>query len=282
MIFGITIGFLEFRWIDLLDILLVGYLVYQIYKLIRGSVALKIFIGIISIYVLYQIVRSLGMEMISGLLGQFVGMGGIAALILFQQEIRKILLLIGKTSFISEDGFFRNIFTASMNRDHLQLMPVVEAAKALSLSHSGALIVFARSTELKFYAETGESIDGVLSKGLLQTIFVKTSPLHDGAVIIAKGRIKAARCILPVSESQDLPPNFGLRHRAALGLTEMTDAVVLVVSEETGQISVAHDGVLEHNLTVKDLKEKLSTLLSAPLIRPFEEELAGTGVFANT
>jgi len=282
MTFCLTIGFLNFRWIDLIDILLVAYLVYQIYKLIKGSVALKIFIGIISIYIIYQIVNSLGMEMLSGILGQFVGVGGLAALILFQQEIRKILLLIGKSSIISEEGLFRNIFSGSANRDHLQLMPVIEAAKALSQSHSGALIVFARSTELKFYAETGDSIDGVLSKRLLQSIFVKTSPLHDGAVIIAKGRIKAARCILPISENQDLPPNFGLRHRSALGLSEMTDAVVLVVSEETGQMSIAHDGILEHNLNVNDLKEKLTTMLSAPLLRPFEEEISGTEMLVNT
>ena len=277
----LTIGFLNFRWIDLIDILLVAYLVYQIYKLIRGSVALKIFIGIISIYIIYQIVDSLGMEMLSGILGQFVGVGGLAALILFQQEIRKILLLIGKSSFISEEGLFRNIFSGSANKDNLQLLPVIDAAKALSQSHSGALIVFARSTELKFYAETGDSIDAVLSKRLLQSIFVKTSPLHDGAVIIARGRIKAARCILPVSENQDLPPNFGLRHRSALGLSEMTDAVVLVVSEETGQMSIAHDGLLEHNLNVNDLKEKLTTMLSAPLLRPFEEEISGTEMLVN-
>jgi len=258
MTFGLTIGFLELRWIDVIDIILVGYLVYQIYKLIKGSVALKIFIGIISIYVIYHIVNSLGMEMLSGLLGQFVGVGGLAALILFQQEIRKILLLIGKSSIISEEGLFRNIFSGSANRDHLQLMPVIDAARVLSQTHSGALIVFARSTELKFYAETGDYLDAVLSKRLLQTIFVKTSPLHDGAVIIARGRIAAARCILPVSENQDLPPNFGLRHRSALGLSEMTDAVILVVSEETGQLSIAHDGILEHNLSINDLKEKLT------------------------
>jgi uncharacterized protein (TIGR00159 family) len=245
-------------------------------------VALKIFIGIISIYIIYQIVKSLGMEMLSGILGQFVGVGGLAALILFQQEIRKILLLIGKSSIISEEGFLRNIFSGGANRDQLQLLPIIEAAKALSQSHSGALIVFARSTELKFYAETGDSIDGVISKRLLQSIFSKSSPLHDGAVIIAKGRVKAARCILPVSENQDLPPNFGLRHRSALGLSEMTDAVILVVSEETGQISIAHDGMLEHNLNFNDLREKLTTMLSAPLLRPFEEEISGTEMLIKT
>ena len=272
MIFSLAIGFLQLRWIDLIDILLVSYLMYQIYKLIKGSVALKIFIGLISIYIIYRIVDSLGMEMLSGILGQFVGVGGLAALILFQQEIRKILLLIGKSSFISEEGLFRNIFSGSSNKDHLQLQPIVDAAKELSLSHSGALIVFARSTELKFYAETGDALDAVLSTALLQTIFLKTSPMHDGAVIISKGRIKAARCILPVSESQDLPPNFGLRHRAALGLSEMTDAIVLVVSEETGQLSIAHDGLLEHNLNVRDIRERLTVMLLKEPVKPIEEE----------
>jgi uncharacterized protein (TIGR00159 family) len=276
MVFGLKIGFLELRLIDVIDILLVAYLVYQVYKLIRGSVAQKIFVGIMAIYAVYKVVSSLGMEMLSGLLGQFVGVGGLAALILFQQEIRKILLVIGKSSFISEEGFFRGLLSGNPSRDNLQLLPVIEAAKSLSHSHSGGLVVFARSTELKFYAETGESLDAVISKGLLLSIFSKTSPLHDGAVIISRGRIKAARCILPVSENQDLPPNFGLRHRSALGLSEMTDAVILVISEETGQISIAHDGMLEHNLSENDLREKLTTMLSAPLLRPLEEEISGT------
>ena len=276
MIFSLAIGFLNLRWIDVLDILLVSYLMYQVYKLIKGSVAVKIFIGIISIYIIFQIVKSLGMEMLSGLLGQFIGVGGLAALILFQQEIRKILLIIGKSSFISEEGLFRNIFSGSNNKDTFQLQPVVDAAKMMSQTHSGALIVFARSTELKFYAETGEALDAIVSKSLLETIFLKTSPMHDGAVIISKGRIKASRCILPVSENQDLPPSLGLRHRAALGLSELTDALVLVVSEETGQLSIAHDGLLEHNLNVKDVKEKLTTLLLKEQIKPAEDHNMAT------
>lgn len=268
---GFAIGFLELRWIDIVDILLVGYLVYQIYKLIKGSVAVKIFIGIISIYIIYKVVDSLGMEMLSGLLGQFVGVGGLAALILFQQEIRKILLLIGKSSFLTDEGIFRNIFSSSSNQDDLKIQPVVEAAKVMSQTHSGGLIVLTRSTELKFYAETGETLDALVSKQLLVSIFLKNSPLHDGAVIIAKGRIKAARCILPVSENRDLPPNFGLRHRSALGLSELTDAVVLVISEETGQMSIAHDGILEHNLNTNDLREKLTIMLQPTALKVAEE-----------
>ena len=273
---AIKIGFLDFRIIDALDILLVAYLVYQVYKLIRGSVAQKIFIGIMAIYAIYKVVSSLGMEMLSSLLGQFVGVGGLAALILFQQEIRKILLVIGKTSIMSDQGLFGGFFSGNNSRDNLELQPVIEAATRMSHSHCGGLMVFARSTELKFYAETGTALDAVVSRDLLISIFSKTSPLHDGAVILSRGRIKAARCILPVSENQDLPPNFGLRHRSALGLSEMTDAVILVVSEETGQVSIAHDGMLEHNLGEKDLQEKLTVMLSAPLLRPFEEEISGT------
>jgi uncharacterized protein (TIGR00159 family) len=276
MSLALKIGFLDVRLIDLLDILLVAYLVYQIYKLIRGSVAQKIFIGIMAIYAIYKVVSSLGMEMLSGLLGQFVGVGGLAALILFQQEIRKILLVIGKTSIISEKGLFGGLFTGNRSRDKLELLPVIDAAIKMSHLHCGGLIVFARSTELKFYADTGTSLDAEISKDLLISIFAKLSPLHDGAVILSDGRIKAARCILPVSENQDLPPNFGLRHRSALGLSEMTDAVTLVISEETGQVSIAHDGMLEHNLAEKDLREKLTSLLSAPLLRPFEADLNGT------
>lgn len=273
---AIKIGFLDFRFIDLLDILLVAYLVYQVYKLIRGSVAQKIFIGIMAIYAIYKVVSSLGMEMLSGLLGQFVGVGGLAALILFQQEIRKLLLVIGKTSIMTDQGLFGVFFSGGDKGDKLELMPVIEATSQMSQTHCGGLMVFARSTELKFYAETGTALDAVVSRDLLISIFSKTSPLHDGAVIISRGRIKAARCILPVSENQDLPPNFGLRHRSALGLSEMTDAVILVVSEETGQVSIAHDGMLEHNLAEKDLREKLTEMLSAPLLRPFEEEISGT------
>lgn len=274
MVLQLAIGFLNLRWIDLVDILLVSYLLYQVYKLLQGSVALKIFFGIISIYIIYQIVHSLGMEMLSGILGQFVGVGGLAALILFQQEIRKILLLIGKSSFIGEKGWLRRIFFVAVSRENQFLGPVMDAAQKLSHMHAGALMVFPRSTELKFYAETGLEIGAVVSAPLLETIFNKTSPLHDGAIIIAKGKIKAARCILPVSENQDLPANLGLRHRAALGLSEVTDAVVLVVSEETGQISIAHDGLLEHNLNGSDMKEKLSLLLgkdNVPAIAELDE-----------
>jgi uncharacterized protein (TIGR00159 family) len=261
-----SIGFLEIRWVDLIDVALVTFLLFQVYKLLQGSVASKIFIGILFIYLFYQVVKAFEMELMSSILGEFMGVGVIAALILFQQEIRKFLLLIGKTTFFSAfvgKGYpWSKAFGAEYN-----IKPVVDAAYALSSTRNGALIVFAKSSELKFYAETGDLLEANINKRLLISIFGKTSPLHDGAVIIANGRIKAARCILPVSDNHELPAHFGLRHRSALGIAEMTDAVVLIVSEETGQISLAHNGIIYHDLNNIELNDRLRYFL-------FEEEPA--------
>lgn len=256
-----NISFLEIRWVDVIDILLVSYLFYQFYKMLSGSVAIRIFVGIISVYLLYLLVRALDMEMITAILGQFISIGLIAAVVIFQQEIRRFLLMVGKTTQFNEN-FFRNIFKIKKYKDssRYSLTPVIDAVKVMSASNTGALIVFARNSDLKFYAESGDFIDALLSKRLLLSIFYKNSPLHDGAAIIAKGRIVAARCVLPVSESE-LPAHYGLRHRSALGMSEVTDAVVLVVSEETGQISIAHNGILEGNLSMTELRQKLNFYL---------------------
>lgn len=247
-------------WLDVLDILLVWILLYQLYKLVRGSVAARIFAGIISIYLVYLIVRAAGMELLTSILDQFIGVGVIAALIVFQQEIRRFLLLIGKTTSFNE-SFFRNIFKRSGQEDHLNLIPIIEAAKSMAATNTGGLIVFAKGSELKFYAESGDELNAQISKRLLQSIFFKNSPLHDGAVIIASNRIKAARCILPVSEDRNLPANLGLRHRAALGMAEVTDAIILSVSEETGQLSLAYDGKLESNLTPQEVRDQIQDYL---------------------
>lgn len=256
-----NISFLEIRWVDVIDILLVSYLFYQFYKMLSGSVAIRIFVGIISVYLLYLLVRALDMEMITAILGQFISIGLIAAVVIFQQEIRRFLLMVGKTTQFNEN-FFRNIFKIKKYKDssRYSLTPVIDAVKVMSASNTGALIVFARNSDLKFYAESGDFIDALLSKRLLLSIFYKNSPLHDGAAIIAKGRIVAARCVLPVSESE-LPAHYGLRHRSALGMSEVTDAVVLIVSEETGQISIAHNGILEGNLSMTELRQKLNFYL---------------------
>jgi len=262
LILGFKVGFLEITTIDVIDILLVTFLLYQLYKLLRGSVAVKIFLGILSIYLFYLVVKAVKMDLLTSILGQFINVGVIAALILFQQEIRKFLVLVGKTTAFNNDNLFKGWPWKRRSKAYdFDLSPVVDAAKILGGTNTGALVVFSRSSELKFYAESGDLIEAVLSKRLLLSIFQKNSPLHDGAVIIANKKIKAARCILPVSENEDIPANFGLRHRAALGMTEVTDSVVMIVSEETGEISVAFNGQLFSNLSKNELKQKLSFYL---------------------
>jgi uncharacterized protein (TIGR00159 family) len=257
-----SIGFLNISWVDIIDISLVTYLLYQLYKLMRGSVAIKVFLGFLSLYFSFLLVKAAEMELLTAILGQFMGVGVIALLILFQQEIRKFLLLIGKTTVFNNDQFFRSFpWRRAMVEKQVTITPVVEAAKTMSASHTGALIVFARESELKFYTDSGDELDAIISKRLLLAIFNKYSPMHDGAVIIVRNRIKAARCILPVSENDELPASFGLRHRAAIGLTENTDAVVLVVSEETGQMSVVANGKVMHNLSGQELRNRLNTYL---------------------
>ncbi|AMM51189.1 membrane protein [Rufibacter sp. DG15C] len=257
-----TIGFLEVEWLDIIDVLLVTVLLYQLYKLLTGSVALKIFMGLLSIYLLYLVVKAAGMELLTIILGQFMGVGVLAAIIVFQPEIRRFLLMIGKTTAFNNDSIFKSFpWRKTQSPDKLSITPFIEAAKSLAGKNTGALIVFARSSELRYYAESGDAIDAVVSKRLLLSIFNKTSPLHDGAVIIQGNRIKAARCILPVTESNDVPASMGLRHRAAIGLTEVTDSIVLVVSEETGQIAIVRNGEVYRNLSAADLRSKLNQYL---------------------
>jgi diadenylate cyclase len=257
-----AIGFMEIGWIDVLDVLLVTILLYQLYKLLTGSVALKIFVGFLSIYLTYLIVKAAGMELLTAILGQFMGVGVLAGIILFQQEIRKFLLLIGKTTAFNNEKLFRGFpWRKEETTDRMNLTPFIEAAKSLAGKNTGALIVFAKSSELQFYADSGDFLDAAISKRLLLSIFNKTSPLHDGAVIVATNRIKAARCILPVTESEDVPASLGLRHRAAIGLSEVTDSVILVVSEETGQISIVNEGNVYRNLSSSDLRSKLNQFL---------------------
>jgi diadenylate cyclase len=254
MIFLFKIGFLDVTWVDLIDIALVSVLLYQVYKLIRGSIAVNIFLGILALYLMYLIVRAAQMELLATILGQFMGVGVLAMIILFQPEIRKFLLVIGRgTEF--RDNIFRNIANwRNQYTEDFDIQQVIEAAKTLK---TGALIVFSRDTELKFYAETGDTLDAKVSKRLLLSIFNKNSPLHDGAVIIHKGRIKAARCVLPVTENDHLPANFGLRHRAAVGMSESTNTLVMAISEETGRLILARNGKYLRGLKLKQVETKI-------------------------
>ena len=243
----------------------------------KGSVAVKIFLGVLSLYLFYLIIRAAQMELLGLILGQFMGVGVLAAIILFQPEIRKFLLLIGKTTDFNKDSFLKNllVWKKKDEKELFNITPVIEAVKTLGGTNTGALIVFSRDSELKFYAESGDLVDAFLSKRLLMAIFNKNSPLHDGAVIVYRGKIKAARCVLPVSETENLSAQFGLRHRAALGMSELTDTMVLVVSEETGQFSIARNGKLSHNLSPLELRKMINDYL-ADIRRNLREVEEGT------
>jgi len=260
------INFLHFGWIDAADVLLVTVLLYQLYKLLRGTVALNVAVGLVSFYLLYLVVKATGMELLTKILGQFMSVGVLASIILFQQEIRRFLLSVGKATALERvRGWARG---RSAEAEPLSVGPFVEAAKSLSNKYTGALICFAQVSDLTAFAESGDRLDAEVSKRLLLSIFNKTSPLHDGAVIVANGRIQAARCILPVSENPDVPASLGLRHRAAIGLSEITDAVVLVVSEETGAMSLVYHSEVYRNLAIGELRARLSEWLLAGVRSP--------------
>lgn len=262
MKFLFYIGFLEITWIDIFDIILVAVLLYLLYQLLKGSIAVKILIGILSIYLIFLMVKAAGMQLFTSILEAIMAVGVLAAIIIFQPEIRRFLLLIGRSTPLNKEVFLKRFtWKRAFSSGRLNLTPIIEASKILGGSATGALIVFAKSSELKFYAESGDIIDADISKRLLLTIFNKNSPLHDGAVIISNNRIKAARCILPISENDDLPASFGMRHRAAIGMTQITDSVVVVVSEETGQISIAKNGRLYDNIPSSELRKKLNYFL---------------------
>ena len=256
------INFLHFGWIDAADVLLVTVLLYQLYKLLRGSVALNVALGLASFYLLYLVVKATGMELLTKILGQFMSVGVLASIILFQQEIRRFLLRVGRATALERVRGWS--WGRPTKAAPLAVTPFVEAAKSLSGKFTGALICFTQASDLTPFAESGDRLDAEISKRLLLSIFNKTSPLHDGAVIVANGRLRAARCILPVSENPDVPASLGLRHRAAIGLSEITDAVVLVVSEETGAMSLVRHGKVFRNLDTSELRNLLSEWLLTP------------------
>lgn len=252
MVLNITI-------LDIIDIFLVAIILFHLFKLIRGTAAESIFIGIFFIYMFWLIVKALNMELISALIGQVIGVGVIALIIVFQQEVRRFLLVIGNR-YISRRRFsFSRIF-ASVDKDTAstkEAEEIVRAAESMASKKTGALIVLGRKSSLDIYSEGGEIIDALVSAELLETIFFKNSPLHDGAVLIENGKIFAARCPLPITDQVSLPPHFGMRHRAAIGISEHTDALVVVVSEERGSISVVDAGVVKGNINSNELRQLL-------------------------
>lgn len=274
MILAFKLGFLEVNWVDFIDVGLVAILLYQIYKLIRGSIAVNIFLGLLALYLAYLMVRAAQMELLGTILGQFMGVGFIAMIVLFQPEIRKFLLVLGRSTEFREN-FLKTLSGLRHGYvDDFDISQIMEAAKTLKATQTGALIVFTRDSGLKFYVQTGDPIDAEVNKRLILSIFNKTSPLHDGAVIIYKGRIKAARCVLPVSENDHLPPDYGLRHRAAIGMSENTDTLVMAISEETGGLILARNGKYLKSLSLKQAEEKILQYLHSDEPTNWEEVVA--------
>lgn len=255
---------INIQWIDVIDIILVALLIYYLYQLVKGTAALNIFFGILTIYIFYLVVDALQMKLLSKILGQFIGVGVLALVVVFQQEIRRFLLLVGTSWLNSRFSFLKRLFPSRLVGSHAQGLDTKELELALNdllKTQTGALILILKNSELKYYLRTGVLMDAKVSSQLLQNIFFKNSPLHDGAVIIKGSTIKGARCILPLSEKTDFPDSFGLRHRAAVGVTELSDAIAIVISEQFQQISIAFQGNILTNLTVPEVMDKLNEYL---------------------
>jgi diadenylate cyclase len=258
-----NIGFLEVNILDLFDILIVGVLLYQLYRLLRGSIALNIFAGLVALFLSYLVFEALGMDLLSIILYQFINIGFVSLIIIFQPEVRRFLLLLGSNAIKQRDSVWNRLL--GREQEDSGRRPEVEdirrALLQMARRRTGALIVLLQDADPETIITGGTVLDATLSYSLLVSIFHKDSPLHDGAVIIKNQRIDRASSILPISENTDLPRSVGLRHRAAVGVTEKSDVVCFIVSEETGKISFTRDGQLERGITEARVEELLEQYL---------------------
>ena len=249
--------FIDISLIDVIDVLMVGLLIYWLIRVVRGTSAVNIFLGILLLYVIWIASRALGMKLLSFILGQVLGVGVVALLVIFQPEIRRFLLRISSsTSAAAQKGVFSKIFrqarSAGMQPDELE--ELTAACRKMSETKTGALIVIRHGAALGEIIDTGDEIDARISRRLIENIFFKNSPLHDGAMILSENRILAARCTLPITQRQDIPAQYGMRHRAAIGQSETSDASVIVVSEETGDISFVQEGRIRTMGSITELR----------------------------
>lgn len=251
---------IAFDFKDVIDILLVAGLLFYLYKVMKQSSAGNIFQGILIFVIVWIVVSSLfKMRLLGAILDKMISIGALALVVLFQEELRRFFSNIGtrRSRFFSWTGLLHRQKTETGKE---RTMPIVMACMAMSKRRMGALIVMERRVPLGDFAQSGEMIDADINSALIENIFFKNSPLHDGAMIVGRGRIRAAGCILPVAHDTDIPKNLGLRHRAALGISQKSDALAVVVSEETGNISVAYDGRFHLGLTA----DTLETILADP------------------
>ncbi len=260
--------FLDIGFVDILDIVLVAYLFYRLYMLLKGTVAINIFAGILTVWAIWWIVKALDMQLLSTILGQFISLGVLALIIVFQQELRRFFLVIGTEYLKNINLSIEHIFSKILKEEEeVKIYSIAVACINMAKKRTGALIVISNNSTLEAYSAEGTVINAETSVTLLETIFFKNSPLHDGAVLIVKDKIYAAGCILPVSKSHKLPQRYGLRHRSALGISEATNAFVIAVSEETGEISYFRSGEFFPNVKGSELRR----ILEREFLREFKE-----------
>ena len=252
--------FLNISFVDILDVLLVALLIYGVYRLIRGTQAMNIFLAIILLYVARAVFDALNMSLTTHIMDAVLGVGLIALIVIFQPEIRRFLIRIGSEVFSARKkggGRLRKFFgrrTITARISPTALEEITSACYRMSESKTGALIVFQHLSTLDDIIETGDKLDADINRRLIENIFFKNSPLHDGAVIMNSDTIVAARCTLPISENPEINPRYGMRHRAAVGITELTDGEAVVVSEETGEISYVKEGVIKQLNSITELR----------------------------
>lgn len=253
--------FITVRWLDILDIVLVAFFISYFYTLVRGTVAMKILIGLLIVLIFWKTTKALQMELVADLIETFIGVGSIAFVIIFQPELRKFLIRIGSNQItfdLSARGWFK--FSKNESVNNSSISKIVTATELMSKSKTGAIIVIDNESDLDSIISTGTEIDAEISSELLTSIFFKNNALHDGALIISKERIKAAGCILPNSDRKDIPKSFGLRHRAVLGLSESSNAFIILVSEETGKLMTAYQNKFVENATLEMIQNQLHSL----------------------
>lgn len=268
MLYLIQLGFFTITIWDVLDVLIVGYLLFQVYKLLKGSLGFNIFIGLVLVYIAWRIVSVLEMPLLSSIFGQFVSVGMIALLILFQPEVRRFLLFVGQGSLQTRYKFLERFFKYNQgNADSQNLQKeqtireIIRAVEQMSQQKTGALMVFSTLPNLEGLYSSGIEINGLVTTQLILSIFNKESPLHDGAVIFKDSRIIAASCVLPVSDRPNIPQRLGLRHRAAVGISENSNVYAFIISEETGKISYARGGEVSENIALTKMGQLLEKIL---------------------
>ncbi|MDW3645786.1 MAG: diadenylate cyclase [Bacteroidia bacterium] len=250
------IGFVKVRLVDIIDISVVSYLFYKLYESLRGSLALRVISVIISIFLLWKLIDLLEFRLLGSILDPFLSLGAIAVVIIFAPQIRQFLSQISTNTLIDRITRPLSRRTEALTTEVIQ--EVIESLKSIRATGNGALIVFVGNTPLDHIMDAGDQLDAIISSRLIYTIFQKESPLHDGAMLLEGNKIRSVRCILPISKSTTLDAELGLRHRSAVGLTEISDALVIVVSEERRELSLANGGKLVRSVDYQEIEDAVS------------------------